>query len=174
MDRKEFGVLVKGMKAVYTVPSFIPDQDAFNIWYSLLKDISYDVLNAAIQKYMLSNKVPPTIAHLREIATTVRFGELPDWSESWEEVIKAIRRYGSYNEAEALESLDDVTRQAVLRLGFRNLCMSENISVERANFRMIYEQLVQRHKDKQNTPVQLQHTIDLLLESNSKRLEDVK
>lgn len=171
MDREEFKILVKGMKAVYTMPTFIPDQDAFNVWYSLLKDISYDVLNAAIQKYMLSNKVPPTIAHLRELATAVRFGVLPDWSESWEQVIRAIRRYGSYNEAEALKSLDNVTRQAVLRLGFRNLCMSENISVDRANFRMIYEQLVERHKDKQNTPLELQQAIDLLLETNNKMLE---
>ena len=171
MDKEEFKVLVKGMKAVYSQPTFIPDQDAFNVWYSLINDLTYEVCNVAIQKYMLANKYPPTIADIRELATTVRFGELPNWSESWENVIRAIRRYGSYNEAEALNSLDDLTRQAVIRLGFRNLCMSENIAVERANFRMIYEQLAERLKDKQNTPLQLQQTIDLLLESNRMMLE---
>ena len=40
MDREEFKVLVKGMKAVYAQPTFIPDQDAFNMWFALLGDLS--------------------------------------------------------------------------------------------------------------------------------------
>lgn len=31
MTREEFKTLVKGMKAVYAQPTFIPDQDAFNV-----------------------------------------------------------------------------------------------------------------------------------------------
>ena len=41
MTREEFKTLVKGMKAVYAQPTFIPDQDAFNVWFELLKDIPY-------------------------------------------------------------------------------------------------------------------------------------
>ena len=49
MTREEFKTLVKGMKAVYAQPTFIPDQDAFNVWFELLKDIPYQQANVAIQ-----------------------------------------------------------------------------------------------------------------------------
>ena len=42
------------------------------------------------------------------------------------------------------------TRQAVKRMGFRNICLSENIMAERANFRTIFEQIADRdHKSAQ-------------------------
>lgn len=153
MTREEFKVLCKGMKAVYTQPSFLPDADAFNIWYSLLQDIDYMVAQAAIQKYMLTNKFPPTIADIREYATTIKTGEKPLWSDGWEEVLKAIRKYGSYRESEALESMTEITRKSVQRLGFRNICMSENIMADRANFRMIYEQIAEREHTSKQIPV---------------------
>lgn len=39
MEREQFKVLVKAMKAVYAQPTFIPDQDAFNVWFALLGDV---------------------------------------------------------------------------------------------------------------------------------------
>ena len=131
------------MKAVYTQPSFLPDADAFNIWFTLLQDLEYMVAQAAVQKYMLTQKFPPTIADIREYATNVKTGEKPLWSDGWDEVLRAIRKYGSYQEVEALESMSEITRTAVRRLGFQNICMSENITADRANFRMIYEQIAE-------------------------------
>ena len=60
-----------------------------------------------------------------------------------------------YNEAEALESMDEITRQAVKRLGFKNLCLSESQMTDRANFRMIYEQVAERKKKEAQLPESL-------------------
>ena len=160
MEREEFKILAKGMKAVYTQPSFLPDADAFNVWFSLLQDIDYRVAQAAVQKYMLTNKFPPTIADIREQATTISVGEKPLWSDGWEEVIMAIRKFGSYREEEALESMTETTRRAVKRLGFNNICMSENIMADRANFRMIYEQIAEREHTAKQIPVKLTSLIE--------------
>lgn len=162
MEREQFKILCKGMKAVYTQANFLPDADAFNIWFALLGDMDYAVLNAAIQQYMLTNKFPPTIADLREIATTITFGNIPDWGEGWEKVLQAIRNYGYYRETEALETMDELTRTCVKRLGWRNLCMSENNNHDRANFRMIYEQLSERTKKENVLPVSLNNKIKQL------------
>lgn len=159
MEREEFKILAKGMKAVYTQPTFLPDADAFNVWYSLLQDIDYQVAQTAIKKYMLTNKFPPTIADIREYATTICTGEQALWSDGWEEVIMAIRRHGSYNEEKALESMSDITRQCVKRLGYQNLCRSESIEVDRANFRMIYEQIANREHEKAKLPQGMQQLI---------------
>lgn len=174
MTRDEFKVLCKGMKAVYTQPTFLPDADAFNIWFSLLQDLDYMVAQAAIQKYMLTNKFPPTIADIREYATGISFGEKPLWSDGWEEVLRAIRKFGSYRETEALESMSEVTRQAVQRLGFRNLCMSENPMTDRANFRMVYEQITERKYTSKQIPVKLSNMIESIQKKNSNRLIESK
>ena len=171
MEREQFKILCKGMKAVYTQATFLPDADAFNIWFALLGDLEYAVLNAAIQKYMLTNKFPPTIADLREIATTIFAGDVPDWGEGWEKVLNAIRFYGFYRETEALATMDDLTKTCVQRLGWRNLCMSENNNMDRANFRMIYEQLQERAKKENALPVSLSNTIKLLNQNTVKQLE---
>lgn len=43
--------------------------------------------------------------------------------------------------------MDAITRKCVKRLGFQNLCVSENITADRANFRMIYEQEQKAQKE---------------------------
>lgn len=171
MEREQFKILCKGMKAVYTQESFLPDADAFNIWFSLLGDLEYSVLNAAIQKYMLTNKFPPTIADLRELATNICTGEIADWGEGWEQVLQAIRRYGYYRESEALGTMDSLTQTCVKRLGWRNLCMSENNNHDRANFRMMYEQLAERTKKEAVLPLSLNNTIKQLTKSVVKQIE---
>lgn len=47
---------------------------------------------------------------------------------------------------------DMVGRSLVQELGWLTLCMSEDISIERANFRMIYEAEAKRRKREQQIP----------------------
>lgn len=170
MTFDEFKILVKGMKAVYTSPNFLPDADSIKIWYQMLRDLEYRTANVAIQKYMMTNKFPPTIADIRELSTTVQHGELPDWGEGWEQVLQAIRKYGSYRPQEAMDSMDELTRQCVERLGFKNICMSENINTDRANFRMIYEQLASRKQKEAVMPVGLLQEVERIRLAQQKPL----
>ena len=162
MDRDEFKILVKGMKAIYSQPTFIPDQDAFNMWFMLMGDLPYEVCNVAIQKYMLTNKLPPTVAEIREIAANVVGGDPMTWGESWERALNAVRRYGSYNQAAALDSLDPLTRKCVDSIGYMQLCMSENIMVERAHFQKIFDVFQRREQTERQMPLGLQEAISRL------------
>lgn len=141
------------------MPYFLPDTDSLNVWYSLLQDLPYEVCNVAIQKYMMTETKIPTIADIRNLCASVVVGEKPLWSDGWDEVMRAMRRYGSYNEVEALESMSEITRQCVRRLGYQNLCRSEEIGVDRANFRMIFEQIANREHEKQKLPSGMQQLI---------------
>ena len=58
-----------------------------------------------------------------------------------------------------MESFDPITRQCVERLDFKQICMSENISADRANFRMIYEQLAERRRQEAQMPEALKNLI---------------
>lgn len=147
MTREEFKVLTKGMKAVYTQPTFIPDADAFNVWYELLKDLDYMQVSVAIKKHMQSCKFPPTIADLRENSAELTHGEVNDWSAGWADTCRMISKYGSYNPEKALAELDPITRTVVRRMGFKELCMSENPVADRANFRIIYDNEANRRRE---------------------------
>ena len=162
MTREEFKVLVKGMKAVYAQPTFIPDQDAFNMWYALMGDLPYDVCAMAIKKYMLTNKFPPTVAEIREMATNIVSGDPLTWGESWERALAAVRKYGSYNKGEALNSLDPITRKCVESIGYLELCMSENIMVERAHYQKVFEVFAKREQTDKQIPLQLKQAISQL------------
>lgn len=171
MTYNEFLILVKAMKSVYTRDNFLPDSDSIKIWYQMLQDIDYRLMSAAIQKWMLTNKFPPTIAELREMSSEIKLGETPEWGDGWEQVLRAVKMYGAYRQKEALESMDEITRRCVERMGFQNICMSENISVERANFRMIFENMSERKKREEQIPAKLLQRIkeirnDHLLSSN--------
>lgn len=162
MDREEFKKLVKGMKAVYAQPTFIPDQDAFNMWYALLGDLSYEVCAVAVKKYMLTNKFPPTVAEIRELASGIVNGDPLTWGESWERALHAVRKYGSYNAGEALDSLDPLTRKCVESIGYMDMCMSENIMVERAHFQKVFEVFSKREQTERQIPMGLQQAISRL------------
>lgn len=159
MKFDEFKILVKGLKAVYCEPWFLPDAEAIKTWYGLLGDLDYMVLNAAVQKYMLTHRENPKPADLRDMATSVSNGDDADWGKAWETVLKAIRNFGIYNEMAALKSFDELTRATVRRLGFKELCRSENIAVDRANFRKIYNQLSEQKHDTDVLSIDLQHMI---------------
>ena len=156
MTIDEFRILAKGMKAVYPQPNFLPDMDAVNVWYELLKDIDYQVANMAIQMHAQSSKFPPTVAEIRESASKIVHGEVKDWSKAWEEACRAMSRFGRDRKSEAYKTLDERTRRVIDRLGYRNLCMSENIGVDRANFRSIYETIAQRDKEINKLSPQIQ------------------
>ena len=162
MDRDEFKVLVKGMKAIYSQPTFIPDQDAFNMWFALVGDLPYEVCSVAIKKYMLTNKFPPTVAEIRELASGVVNGDPLTWGESWERALNAVRRFGSYNKGAALDSLDPLTRKCVDSIGYMQLCMSENIMVERAHFQKVFEIFAKREQNEKQIPIALQQAISRL------------
>ena len=146
MDKKEFSVFAMALKTYYPKENLLPNEQAMELWFRQLQDIPYKVAEAGLNKWVALNKWSPSIAEIREMASSVTGGDIPDWGEAWEDVCRAISRFGSYRALEALESLSPLARKATDRIGYMNLCMSENQSADRANFRMIYEQLAERER----------------------------
>ena len=160
MSFDDFKILVKGMKSIWPSERFLPDGDSIKVWYQMLKDLPYDLANAAIQRYALTNKFPPAIAEIREQAALLMDGDLVnDWATGWNQVKRAIGAYGQWAEERALKSMDEITRACVKRLGWKELCMSENPVADRANFRMIYEQVQQQKKETAALPAGFKQNI---------------
>lgn len=157
MEREEFKTLVKGMKAVYAQPTFIPDQDAFNVWYELLKDVPYVQANIAIQKYMLTEKFPPTIADIRTKANDIvaKVEESMSELEAWSLVSKAISNSG-YHAEEEFDKLPEACQRAVGNpSNLKEWAMMESdkvATVEQSHFIRNYRVAVQRMQEEAKIP----------------------
>lgn len=172
MDKQEFATLAMAIRTYYPKENILPNKEAMQLWFRELHDIPYQVAEAALRKWVSTNKWSPSIAEIRETAANIQNGDIPDWGEGWEQVCTAIRKYGSYEPRKAMESLDPLTRQCVERLGFRNLCMSENPMADRANFRQCYEILAKREQTRQQVALPLQNVIKQIQSNCFMMLED--
>lgn len=147
MTKEEFGKFTMAMKTFYPRDVAIETKEAAALWYEQLKDIPYQTASLFLNKWVATEKWSPTIADIRGGSSEIDNGDIDDWGNGWKTVEQCIRSYGYYREDEALRHMDDITRQVVERLGFQNICMSENISADRANFRMLYQELAQKKKN---------------------------
>lgn len=161
MTRQEFATFAMALKTYYPREALLPNQPAMELWYRELEDIPYKVAEAALRKWVATNKWSPSIAEIREITTTIQYGEQLTWGEAWERALNAVRRYGSYNRQAALDSLDPLTRRCVENIGYMDLCMSENIMVERAHFQKIFEVYSKRAETDKRLPLSLVKTLEL-------------
>lgn len=171
MTKQEFATLAMGLKTYYPQEKIIPNDKAMELWFRQLQDLEFKVAEVALYKWVATNRWAPKISEIREMAAEITRGEIPDWGEAWEQVLKAIGRYGSYDPEQAMNSLDDLTREAVRRVGFLNICRSEKVAVERANFREIYENLVERRKREAQIPETLLEKIKTLQIENKEESE---
>ena len=175
MTQQEFLTIVATIKAAYPNSNVMPDKNSMNVWYTMLKDLDYKYVHIAITDHISNNKFAPAIAEIREKCASLTSVPVKDWGEAWESVLMAVRKYGYMQEAEALESMDEITRKCTKRIGFGNICTSENITADRANFRMIYEQEASRQKSDNQLPLgiktQKEEILDNLIEVATNKIE---
>lgn len=65
--------------------------------------------------------------------------------EAWGKVLRQISKAGHYG---IPKFKDDLVKKSVEAIGWHNICMSENIGIERAHFFKVYEALSGRKKQK--------------------------
>ena len=164
MNEKEFLAISSVIKAAYPNQGIMPSKESLDVWYGMLKDLEYVPVRNAVQEIIATSKFAPSIAEIREKATQRVTEQVPEWGDAWEEVLKAIRKHGYMQELDALNSMTQVTRRCVKRLGWQNICMSENITADRANFRTIYEKEMQSIRTENQIPISVRNEKMILLE----------
>lgn len=170
--REEFKKIIAGIKSVYN--NFgVKEKTQFDFWYNILKDIDINILKIAVTEYITTNKFPPTIADIRALSANAQKGEIKDAGGCWGEVVKSIGRYGQYQEEKALENMDQMTRECVKRLGWKQICLSENLMADRAHFLKIYEQVSKRETHSRQVPLSIrQKKAKMIADNKIKMIAD--
>jgi hypothetical protein len=168
MTKGEVAKLLVVLAASY--PKFEVDDVKVQVWYEMLGDLDYAVASMAVKKIIMQNTFPPAIAEVRKAVTELMNPEQVTSSEAWGEVTRAIRNYGYYREGEALASMSPITAQLVRYMGWREICMSEDIGVIRGQFLRMYEQIATREQEKQLLSPTMQTEIKKLAKKYDIRL----
>lgn len=168
MTKGEVAKLLVVLAASY--PKFEVDDVKVQVWYEMLGDLDYAVASMAVKKIIMQNTFPPAIAEVRKAAAELTNPENLTSSEAWGEVTRAIRNYGYYREGEALASMSPTTAQVVRYMGWREICMSEDIGVIRGQFLRMYEQIATREQEKQLLSTTMQTEIKKLAKKYDIRL----
>lgn len=164
MDKQQFSVFASALRTFYSKENLLPNGQAMELWYRQLKDIPYEVAEAALNKWVATHKWSPSIAEIRELTTDICLGDIPEWGEGWRQVCVAIEKYGREYPKSSYQSMDAITAEAAKQLGaWWNVCTSENVDVLRSNFRTNYEAIAKRKREERQTSAELQGTIKRLL-----------
>ena len=167
MTKNEFKLILSGVIAAYPNFKVAENKESIELWYQMLSDLTGDEFSLAVKRHISKSPFPPTIADIRKCAA--ESPELKrDWSLGWGLVLEAVRKFGYYNEEAGLSYLaekDIMTAEVVRRLGFQNLCLSENLQNDRANFRMAYEVEMDKRREYAALPAGMRERKSLSMSS---------
>jgi hypothetical protein len=128
MTRDEVKQLVAMMAATWTRPPVLAE--TVQAYCFALADLDHAAAKAAVLHLMQTARFFPTIAEIRDAAVRSRVS-LPSPEAAWGIVHRAISKHGSYRlPIFDCEEIDG----AVADIGWKAICLSENIASERARF----------------------------------------
>lgn len=153
MTEEEFSILAKIIRTSYKREKVLDEPETLEIWFRLLSDIPYKTAETFLEKWLATEKWSPSIADIRAGCAEIVNGKPSDWGEGWADVMQAIRRYGYMHPKKAKESMSATAWQAVGYIGgWEYICASENMEMDRANFRKCYESISKREIEKHQLP----------------------
>ena len=164
MDKQQFATLAIGIKSAYPASRILEDNASMDFWYTMLKDIPYEVAENAVMEHICTNVFPPNIAEIRKLCVERCQRPVLSFDEAWGVVQRAMSTYGWHHPQEAFETMDELTLSVVKNLGWSRLCQSENPTADRANFREAYEAKAKAAQNSYQLPKFVAHNKALLQE----------
>lgn len=132
-------------------PDTVITDDTIKMWAIVLGDVPYESIELAFYAHCRTSKWAPKPAELLELIAEATVGG-ESWESAWDELMTAVRRYGSYLFAFDTPpatwtgwSTPEV-EAAVRHIGYLEVCQSEidQLGVLRAQFRDAYRNAQQR------------------------------
>lgn len=166
MNKKEFATIVAFLEGVYKDFHISGNKVSMEMWFECLRDLDYSATQAGLKKHIMTSKWQPTIAEIRKSVADITNPAILSNTEAWGEVTKAIKKFGSWDQDRALNSLSTHTRTTVESFGWDRLCGAENVDVVRGQFLKMYDSFTIREKEKALLP----EDFKVLIENTVRRI----
>ena len=167
MTEDEASALVAMLATAFDVPAWQPER--LQLFAANIGDLDYEATASAVQAWLRTETRRPMVADIRnavrqQLEAALRLpGDLePD--EAWGYVMRCFRQVGVYR---PFPTEYPLVAQVVERLGWRELCLSENMIADRARFLEIYRAALGRERERRLAATQLH------LEGDAERLREI-
>ena len=159
MNKKEF---LEGMTFLGIAYNKEFNQQEIEVWYEMLGKYSSEEFRNAIKNIVKTETRFPSIATITKEIASQKTKEIPEAEEEWQCVLDAVKRYGTWNETEAMKSLKPYTAKITKYVGFNRICQStpEEQVWNKKEFIAEYNAL----KDKITEDLQLEYKTTIMLE----------
>lgn len=143
MTPSEIAKLVTIALAASPTPASFLDagaiEDMTAAWAFVLDDLDASVALPALKRCLAeSDGKIPAPGQIRRIVDMAAHGRRRHGGDAWGDVLREIGATGRYRDP---RFADPITATVVRRLGWRELCDSENAVADRARFVQLYDQL---------------------------------
>lgn len=165
MTRDETIKLLMVIQSAY--PNFKPPDKtvAVDTWYTMLKDMDYNVVQMGLRAYITSDTsgFAPSIGQLINTIYTIQNPQELNEMEAWFLVSRALRN-GYYGAVEEFDNLPPLVQKAVgTPDNLRNWSQTNTDSVEnviQSNFMRSYRTVVKREEEIKKMPADVQALIE--------------
>lgn len=128
-------------------------------WTELLQDIPFELGKAAVAAHAASSPYAPAVSEIRAYARKLTEPPRLSADEAWAVALGTIRRYGcspvrdvatgKFPHERARENTPPEVWRVMELMGYRSMCMSENIDVLRAQFIRAWERQEQVRRERE-------------------------
>lgn len=128
-------------------------------WTELLQDIPFELGKAAVAAHAASSPYAPAVSEIRAYARKLTEPPRLSADEAWAVALGTIRRYGcspvrdvatgKFPHERARENTPPEVWRVMELMGYRSMCMSENIDVLRAQFIRAWERQEQVRQERE-------------------------
>lgn len=152
MTREETIIVLSILKSAY--PRFYQGmnradaESVINLWSVMFSQYSLDEVKIALYKIISTSSFPPSVSEVKQAIINSKSQNSDDISfvssskDAWASVVDAIRNFGYIRPVEAMQSFNSISKKTIKYMGgWKNLCISNNISADRDSFIKIYEQI---------------------------------
>ena len=122
-----------------------------NAWSVLLADVPFSVAQAGLQAHVSTSPFPPSIAEIKCWAAKFNH-QIMDASEAWGIARKAISKWGVHAKAKARETTPPDVWAVIDRMGWEDMCMSDNPDVIRGQFCRLWDAYAKRAQEVERLP----------------------
>lgn len=159
-------------------------KETIAMWSVMLKDIPFDLAQVALQAHSSRSQFPPSISEIRAAALEIAKPEISmTGDEAWKIARETMRKYGCsnlpvistgadgsivrrYARDEAKKNTPPEVWKIMERMGYRDMCMTENIDVIRGQFLRMWDAYSRRRKEQALLPP----SVRSITESLTKRM----
>ena len=99
-------------------------EEQVGVWYQMLGNYTKKEFKNAVLELIKTEDYLPSIATVTKTIAKQKTKAFPNAEDEWQDVIRAVKQFGSWNEKEGLESLKPYTRKIVEHIGFNRICMA--------------------------------------------------